>query len=489
MSAIDFDRALRDWLSEGPTQPPTEVVNRALRDARRMGQARTISWPWTDLPSTTRRPMALLTTAMAAVMVVAVVALGVWSVLPPIPPATVPPAVSPSPSMGPSASLAPTPSLTEEPSPIAEPTSSHTDQPASPTRTPTTTFTPSPPPFSIPPDTSWREITAADGIPTQELIQGAVSFTAGYVATGLMEEASSDISWSWASADGETWMATRLSQTATCPAADGTADETVRLRAGSGDQVLLLGTTQCGEERSVSWLTQDGLNWQRSDPFGGLDSPAAVWAVAGGWEALLGDFDTGSTLWTSSDGLSWQRGTVVSRPGAVAYDGTAAPDGTRLIAVVDESTSSTSLQASSDGFAWRTVRPNAGSVKKIIVPASEGAPWLVAYGDDNVDVWASTDLVNWQTSLSFAPGFVELAATRYGYMASGVDACPPADTQCDPNDAESFSQYLSGDGLGWLPFSQAFGTAKRNHFIVDGPAGVIAIEFGAGGVRLWRLGP
>jgi hypothetical protein len=109
MSKSDLELRLSRWLTEGPTDAPSDVVNAALNEARQESQARVIGFPRLG-----RRGIALpgysslARAAVGAVAVIVVLAVALWSVNS----SPVPPAASPTPSGLAVRSSEPSPSAT-----------------------------------------------------------------------------------------------------------------------------------------------------------------------------------------------------------------------------------------------------------------------------------------------------------------------------------------------------------------------------------------
>jgi hypothetical protein len=476
MSATDLERQLRSFLAEGPVDPQAAVVERALAEARTLPQVRTLELPWSHLPRLTLpEPQALVRVGLVTAVLVAAVLIGIWgfSGVP------IPPAESPSPSLAP----APSPSS----SPGRATPAPTTDISA----TPAPDLTPPPPTFAVPRDLGWQQLSGVEGIPTDVLLNDLLSTEAGYVAVGRLAE---DISsWSsWFSSDGNSWSGTRFERPQGC----SSDAETAAAASSPGRGVLVISSSGCPDASAVAHQSPDGTSWSTGVPFGS-GAPVAVWSAPRGWEALLGSFEAGSELWASADGLNWTRTAAVTEPGRSAYRGAASVDGTRLVAVNDRN-GQTELLRSDDGVSWEVVAGAFGHVLEIEPPGASSG-WLVAADPDlaaiGVNVWRSSDLTQWTPSISLQRnlGFSNIASTRYGSLFSGVEGCWRTGDEprlCIPSDAAAYTQYLSGDGVEWFPFTTALPTAKRDHFMADGPAGVVAVQLtDAGGLAVWQLAP
>ena len=116
----DFDPIARAFMASGPTQLADRVLERSLAEVHRKRQRRVLLWaPW-------RTPVMNIYAklAAAAVVVVAVGALGVWFLSPGSSPSVgAPPAESAPPSASPEPGSTPEPSLTPSPVETIEPLS------------------------------------------------------------------------------------------------------------------------------------------------------------------------------------------------------------------------------------------------------------------------------------------------------------------------------------------------------------------------------
>jgi hypothetical protein len=488
MSATDFDRFLADWLADGPTAPPSEVLERAFAEARTVPQARAFRLPWAGLPPLTMpRPFAVSATAVLAmaVLVVAVVGTLYFSRLPPAPAA--------SPSANPTA-----------PIPDASPsqTPAHESQtPALSTAPPAATSTPAPSPSAA--VFGWQPIGTIDGPVAQ-----AVSFDGGYVAWGLASDADdNELAWAWFSADGQAWQGTQIGGLVRpCPGVSERPEWRPINVASDGSSVVLVGRgyrtdiEPCGDSGAVAWVTDDGRSWQRSASFGASASSqaTAVWAVPGGWEAVVGGASGEETsLWRSPDGLSWEKASVLTETGSDrrASVGAATPTGERrLIAVQDVSGGPAAIIASTDGLTWQDVLSlpahEEGTITEILPPSSPAGPWVVVYDTwPVVTVWTSADLEEWAQVEFPTPYLDALGATRFGFIAAGADDCFYTGGECPPDDLlyETFT-YQSDDGVDWAEIEPIGNRSLRPETIIDGPGGTLAIG-GQGGPtsEVWRL--
>jgi hypothetical protein len=343
---------------------------------------------------------------------------------------------------------------------------------------------------------------------------GTFSFEGGYVAFDVLGLDSR----AWFSTDGRVWESAPLgAMVRPCPGGVAELSGYPAFGATDGRHVVLVGVeyamdvTPCGTQHAVAWVSSDGQSWQRSQGFGGSDTfsdAKSVWAVPGGWEAVVWTgSDRPTTLWRSSDGLRWQEVSVLV-PAEAAFEISAnltvSDDGTRLLSLYNGAIGSeesveglrggeSRLRTSSDGRTWRDVDIdiNAGHQDTWIhpiVPASQTGPasWLLAahHYPELPTIWRSSDFRRWEHQPFPMPRVESLALTRYGYLATGNDLCNDTGAPCAPG--EPTTQYLSVDGLNWTPFTSSVDAS----FLVDGPAGVLA--FGSGGndsVQVWKLKP
>lgn len=297
-----------------------------------------------------------------------------------------------------------------------------------------------------------------------------IGFDGGYVAFGNTDAGPV----AWASADGRGWREDMIAvPIAGCP---GRPAARVTGGAASGHDILLIGSefvpgaTGCEvtETRGVSWLSSDGSAWRKATGF----VPEAVWAVPGGWEGLTSELHA-VALWQSSNGVEW---TPVSLPAdIVPYltgDYWAAPDGTTLM-LVDPTGSGDpdqeTLGVREPNGTWRPVDYPTSCPRgtwDLVLPPSIGGPdvWVLSDGSATC---VSSDLCNWRKGtipVKPCPAPVQSwVGTRDGIIAT-VDFNDPGCTV--------ESQMLSPDGLTWTRLK----TAVVQDAIVDGPAGVIALQ-------------
>src|SRR5439155_2589809 len=123
------------------------------------------------------------------------------------------------------------------------------------------------------------------------------------------------------------------------------------------------------------WRRSTG--WGDAGASGAFSDAKSVWAVPGGWEAIVWTgSDNPTTLWRSSDGVTWQEatdvvirqsdGSLVPNTGLAAYTGAADADGTRLLALSNDTDATVAgippgagaLMTSIDGKVWQEVDPS-----------------------------------------------------------------------------------------------------------------------------------
>jgi len=199
-----------------------------------------------------------------------------------------------------------------------------------------------------------------------------------------------------------------------CPVSDSEADAYPEAGATDGHTIVLvgieyrLGVTPCGSMRAVSWASSDGHTWLRSTGWGDAGASAAfsdaksVWAVPGGWEAIVWTgSDKPTTLWRSPDGTTWQEstdvvirqpgGSLVPNTGLAAYAGVADAGGTRLLALSNDQDAAIAgipggvgaLMTSTDGKVWQEVDATftagraGGGIGPIVPPSAGASSWLL----------------------------------------------------------------------------------------------------------------
>jgi hypothetical protein len=383
----------------------------------------------------------------------------------------------------------------------------------SPSSVPTKTATPHPPsPSPVRSAThAWERLGTIKGATD---VSGALVFRGAYLAYG----GTPDGSRTWLSTDGRSWKASTLGlMVRACPASEAEPDAYPEAVATDGRHVVFVGiehamdVTPCGTMRAVSWATSDGRTWQRSHAFGdsggsgNFSDAKAVWAVPGGWEALVWTgSDQPTTLWRSSDGLTWQEVDAVMRQaqggegpntGLSGYAGTAGPDGTRVLAVSNDTDATVlgvgpgqgALLISTDGRVWQEVDASftaarGGAVIAAIVPPAAGrsSSWLVVTQDfeHNAIGWITSDLRRWKSKAFPRPLIEGVALTRYGFLATGLDACS-AGGPCSSKPR----LYLSSEGLTWTRFQSSLDAVR----FVDGPTGLLGFAKSEGILQVWRL--
>ena len=355
------------------------------------------------------------------------------------------------------------------------------------------------------PELVWSPITSDGGGPGPAT--GALRFKGAYLAFGADSE---EVPWVSRSIDGRHWQTVPLGVLVEpCPGYVARSDSTIYEAATDGRTVVLAGIefamdgSPCDSQEAVMWVSADGQTWQRSQGFGAVDGFALsrqVWAVPGGWEAVVETAaDARTTLWRSSDALRWHQVGEVNPsvdPEIHAAIG-AAPDGRLLRALFNGEPDASapvidglrpgesSLSMSTDGARWTSVDlalPVGREVTTFgVVPPGPAGPagWtLVTSAEpESPMIWTSSDLQTWSHGTFPRDRLLSIAFTRYGFIATGSTRCPAGSGPCATGEA----QYLSTDGLHWTRFK----SSVREIVVADGPAGVLA--FSAVGFRLWEL--
>lgn len=350
---------------------------------------------------------------------------------------------------------------------------------------------------------SWGPLAATGG--GSGSITGGLSVQGAYIVFGT-----DDIGLAWVarSTDGQQWDTTQLGvMVQPCANDDPRPDSSIYVAATNGVAVVLagieyaMGVSPCGGEHAVTWVSADGRTWQRSTGFGavgGFAEAHQVWAIPGGWEALVTNATGGPTkVWRSLDGLHWRWVSELD-PGvssSISTNIAAAADGTRLMALYNGEIGETieglvggesSLRTSTGGLQWNalglTLPLGRGVSAFGIVPPGPIGPnvWmLVTVADAEPPIaWTSSDLQEWAQGTFPRDELASIASTRFGYIATGNTLCGVGGS-CSLDAA----QYFSTNGLDWAAFPASVGET----LVVDGPAGVLALA--GPDFRVWQLRP
>ena len=395
MNTYGLDGQLRDWLIEGPTGAPAEVVERALAQAALLPQPRPVlRWPL--LPRLALPPVrGALRLALTLLLLALTFGVGAWLVAQQL---RLPP---PTPTPLPSAAL------------------------------------------------EWQRVGQVDGT-----VRGLVQFNDGYLVFGevFRGEELVDPGWTWFGTNGSEWELAKLPAADICPSGETIREPSVG--ATDGDSIVLAGRAA---DCAATWVSADGVNWQKSASFATQNSGEWVrlWPTVDGWE-LIADSPAGglTTVWQSSDGLDWERvGSVGDDPGEVLA-GAIGPDGTRVVTlngrvlVSPDGLDWRPLDALTAAAGERTAM-------SVVPPTTEDPKWLIpmtASGDVRVrSIWMSSDLVTWRSASLAVEQLSPPERTRFGYVvlargypAAGQDLYPRL-------------QLVSEDGLAWqqVPASAA----------------------------------
>lgn len=399
------------------------------------------------------------------------------------------------PAAGPSVEPTAGPSVRSTAGPSIQPSAG-----SSPAASPATPF-PAPGRSLVPaPELAWQPVETT-GLALRSITM-ALSVAGAYLVVGSDDDGVYFVA---RSTDGRQWSTTAIGAMVEPCGWAARADSTVYAAATDGIRVVLVGTEEgartgtCDAVRAVAWVSDDGVTWQRSAGFGaagGFSHASAVWAIPGGWEALVDSgLDGPRSIWRSANGLAWQQVAIAvpANSGGVSVTIGAGSDGTRLLSQFNDQPGSVEviaglrsgesrIQASSDGGGWVPVDPGLplgrGVAAGGIIGPWPGGPagWLLVTVADEQSpaTYVSTDLREWQHAPFPRNRIRQLAFTRYGWIAAADTHCPPGSgSTCTPAPA----QYVSADGLTWT----AFETSVGNVVIVDGPAGVLGLsERGSG---------
>jgi hypothetical protein len=369
-------------------------------------------------------------------------------------------------------------------------------------------------------------------------VSGFVGFEEGYVALADGGERV------FFSPDGQTWQKVDL-QSIGGSDANG---QVGRALATDGSSVIVVGgyshepceTLEPGQEPDtgggpecdyspVTWVSEDGVNWQVSFPDAGSAEFVAAWPVAGGWDAAASEWSGeclgGQELWHSDDGIAWARQTLSPPAPWEGYDpavplGVGSDSGRSLLAASVRGTSfETTLATRANGGTWRVLRSFPGADALVIAgtaPSGERARWVLGgltydesgcNPDEDGDlcgvmsptVWSSVDRSSWTTAVlsvgSPAPAtepdeeplgvtaVASLVVSDRGYVAVGAASAWWQGARHET--------WVSGDGVSWKRLPQPdrptfdFGPG----LVAGGPAGVIGISATRAGdeATVWEL--
>jgi hypothetical protein len=322
---------------------------------------------------------------------------------------------------------------------------------------------------------------------------GILGFDAGYVGWGTYGiDAESDAFTIWHSADGVTWaQSLQAERIAPCP--DWTPRSNMEFFGGasSGRQIVLVGSvldsptrTACDEAQPASLVTDDGINWHRSEP--SFDGPVGgVWATDGGWMSA----ESSGTIWRSADGLAWtQAGAIEPEQGhyvRIAGD----RSGTLLAARASE------LLVSADGYDWEPVYHASDGfvVTQIAPPANAGDSWIVAVNDyegERGQLLSSADLRSWQATDTPNPETAWILRAHEGWLALTIWVFHVTGCQDCPNPPAPVLLW-SADGVTWSTLQQpdyAFEPMGADYLPAVGPAGILLPRgFSSEGALISRL--
>jgi hypothetical protein len=368
------------------------------------------------------------------------------------------------------------------------------------------TATPNPPPTARPmvtaPPVSRVTLSRIGNIASPSGVS-VVSFPAGYVAFGTVDDIGSIAT--WFSADGRSWKRTIHSKTIVpCTGWSARSDlDAVHVGAALDGKVAIIAALAdpapglCDRTRLIALVTSDGVTWERSAPFGPTGSAPEWsqqgWTVPAGIEIIVNENDSTPRLstWRSSDGFAWQQVATrtVDSPEATFRVFGASPDGVRLAASQDSEGAATQILASDDGSTWRSVRtlPSGFGVADAVPPVVAGGPWLVVTVNieaepEKLVLLESADLATWNSAPFPRTAFSSVHLTPAGWIGVGED--PSTETGCNPCASPDAALYTSQDGLHWK--RQATKVHGDGPILVNGPAGLLALD-NTGGAQVVSL--
>lgn len=300
----------------------------------------------------------------------------------------------------------------------------------------------------------------------------------GTVAVGLQQPPPKAVA--WLSTDDRHWAAI-----------DGLEadDGSIALAAAAGGQwMVVVGADSAG---ALSWVSEDGVTWQRSPHSDALSGPLAAtrmravvaWHggfVAGGSRDDPAAARSSGAIWTSSDGLTWDR--VSDGP---AFDdgrvfGMAATAST-IVAVgttSDEFRGPAVVWLSHDGRQW-TRLASASFASGAMRAVAVGGPGFVAVGlgtnDDQAAVWTSKDGSTWQ-QVADSPVFAHYTLpVRMAAVTSFAGGVAAVGWRSDAGNGSAVA-WVSPDGATWAiaPDLPTFSGAEMNGLTV-GQRGLVAV--------------
>lgn len=162
-------------------------------------------------------------------------------------------------------------------------------------------------------------------------------------------------------------------------------------------------------------------------PFGTSDgNPSAykVWAVPGGWEALVGrSRPSGNTveLWATTDASTWRLSIGAWDVAVSNARGAADADGQVLIEFASPGGGTREYRTKVPGGAWRTISDlggcKQGMLDEVLAPRDDGvAAWVVLNG---ARLCTSHDLQTWTAAPLPWEGVNDVGQTRHGLLAIG----------------------------------------------------------------------
>jgi hypothetical protein len=179
--------------------------------------------------------------------------------------------------------------------------------------------------------------------------------------------------------------------------------------------MVAVGTTSGDGLDGAVWLSEDGVNWERSAVLGGPADQYLLGVMTGGpGYVAVGADGPSAAVWLSVDGQVWERagGGVPVFDGAVARAVTVTPDG-RLVAVGDDGAGTASAWVSDYGDVWQRAAMGSGTPAAVSV----GPSGVLAVGHNlaGATAWTSPDGLDW-TGTVVGPG----AFRGVGAGAAGV---------------------------------------------------------------------
>lgn len=338
-----------------------------------------------------------------------------------------------------------------------------------PAPSPLPTPTPMPTPMPVPtgPTLRWTPVLASDGAAKVAAklkggISAAVAFGDGFVLAGSESQGQHAVV--WYSPDGTNWQAID-----TVP---GLADGVIGYLVASPDGLLAVGTAQKPDSQCAGdalgcnpispirfWASADGRNWHAlpstvAAPFGRAQLDLVVSGPSGlvAFGELVPATGTNITamVWTSPDGQAWTRAPQfpTAFPTDTITDLAAGPGGYAAVGsrwVGGNLTQPRRAWYSTDGKTWRLASGPAAQGPTVVRACAAGF-FGVANPSARASFWTSTDGVNWRVQ----QGVVD-RPNYPAYVGSGLFSDGSRILAMGADSFQTRGAWISTDGRDWQP--------------------------------------